>query len=78
MNVARCVHCGKEVFEFAVECPYCKKPVANPHAPTNVSAEPKTWKKTSHRKKFPIGIIAVCLAVVVIAAVALYFLKFGG
>ncbi|MBN1495585.1 MAG: hypothetical protein JXA07_02375 [Spirochaetes bacterium] len=78
MNTAYCVHCGKQVSEFATLCPFCNKPVANPHAPTQVSAEPKTWKRTSHAKKAPVGIIIACLAIVVIAAAAYYILKMGG
>jgi len=69
----KCVHCGKEVFEWAPECPYCKKPIANPDAPTKMSAEPKTWKKTSYRKKSPVGLMAAVAAAIVIAA-AVYFL----
>lgn len=77
MNKAYCVHCGKEVSEFATLCPFCKKPVANPHAPTEVSPEPKTWKKTSYAKKAPVGILIAC-AMVVIAAVVVYLVKFSG
>jgi uncharacterized membrane protein YvbJ len=78
MNTAYCVHCGKQVSEFAVECPFCKKPVANPHAPTKMSPEPKTWKKTSYAKKAPVGILIACLAAIIIAAVVLYIVKFSG
>lgn len=72
MGTAKCVHCGKEVFEYAKECPYCKKPIANPNAPTNVAKAPWTWKKTSYRKKTPYGVIAACLAAIIIAAVVVY------
>ena len=72
----KCVHCGKEVFEWAPECPYCKKPIANPHAPTNMSPEPKTWKKTSYRKKSPIGLIAAIAAAIVIAAAVFYYIMY--
>lgn len=78
MNTAYCVHCGKPVFEFATECPHCKKPVANPNAPTKMSAEPKTWKKKSYAKKAPVGIIIACVAVIIIAAVVFYMVKYGG
>ncbi len=73
MNKAYCVHCGKQVSEFATLCPYCNKPVANPDAPTTMSAEPRTWKATSHAKRSPIGIIISCLAVLIIAAAAYYY-----
>ncbi|MBN2158200.1 MAG: hypothetical protein JW807_02305 [Spirochaetes bacterium] len=72
MGTAKCVNCGKEVFEYAAECPYCKKPIANPHAPTKIANAPWTWKKTSYGKKAPYGIIAVCLAAAIIAAIVLY------
>ena len=72
---AKCVHCGKEVYEFVTECPACGKPVANKHAPTSVADAPWTWKKTDHSKKAPVGLIAASL-VVIIAGIALYFLKF--
>lgn len=71
----KCVHCGKEVFEWAAECPYCKKPIANPDAPTKLSAEPKTWKKTSYRKKSPALLIAAIAVIVVLAAAAYYLLR---
>lgn len=73
---AKCVHCGKDVFEFATECPFCHKPVANKHAPTNVDDAPWTWGKTSHKKNMPIGIIAACLTIAVIAGIVLYVIIF--
>jgi uncharacterized membrane protein YvbJ len=69
MAKVKCVHCGKRVFEMAAECPYCKQPIANPHAPTKVSAAPWTWKKESHRKKMPAGLIIVVVLILVAAAV---------
>lgn len=78
MSTIKCVHCGKEVFEWAPECPYCKKPIANPDAPTKMSQEPKTWKKTSYRKKSPLPIIIAAAIVVIAAAAVWYFMKFSG
>ncbi len=72
----KCVHCGKEVFEWAPECPYCKKPIANPDAPTKMSAEPKTWKKTSYRKKSSVALAAAAVAAVIIAAAVVYFVMY--
>ena len=70
MAEVKCVHCGKMVYEMAVECPYCKNPIANPNAPTKVSASPWTWKKTQKKKVSPLSIIVgVLIAVAVIAAV---------
>lgn len=74
MAKVKCVHCGKPVFEMASECPYCKLPIANPHAPTEVSAAPWTWKKESHRKKTPVGFIAVAAAILIAAAI--YYFMF--
>jgi uncharacterized membrane protein YvbJ len=74
MSNIKCVHCGKVVFEWAPQCPHCGKPIANPDAPTSVSAEPKTWKKTSYKKKSPIPLIVAIAAAVIIAAAAYYLL----
>jgi uncharacterized membrane protein YvbJ len=76
MGKAKCVHCGKEVFEWAPECPYCKKPIANPHAPTNVAPAPRTWKEVSYKKKSRTVIIAAGIVLVIIAAIVLYIIKF--
>jgi uncharacterized membrane protein YvbJ len=72
----KCIHCGKVVFEWAAECPYCKKPIANPHAPTNVSAQPKTWKKTSYAKRSPIPFIVAGVIVIAIVVAVLIFFKY--
>lgn len=75
MSNIKCVHCGKMVFEWAAECPYCKRPIANPNAPTNVSAQPKTWKKISYRKKSPILFIVVGVIFIMIIVAALLIIK---
>jgi uncharacterized membrane protein YvbJ len=77
MGNIKCVHCGKVVFEWAPECPYCKRPIANPHAPTNVSAQPKTWKKISYRKKSPIPLIIAGGIVIIIVVAAVLFFKYN-
>ncbi len=74
MAEVKCVHCGKMVYEMATECPHCHKPIANPNAPTKVSAAPWTWKKTSNQKKVsPLSII-VGLLIAIAVVVAVYYL----
>jgi len=77
MAKVKCIHCGRMVFEMAKECPYCKLPIANPDAPTKVSASPWTWKKTSQRKKISSGMIIVALVIVVAVIVGVYFFMQG-
>ncbi len=73
MAKVKCVHCGKMVFEMASECPYCKKPIANPHAPTDVSSSPRDWKKESYGKKSPVALIAI-VAIILVVAIVIFFL----
>ncbi|OHD62781.1 MAG: hypothetical protein A2176_14895 [Spirochaetes bacterium RBG_13_51_14] len=75
MGTAKCVHCGKEVFEWATDCPYCKRPIANPDAPTNVSPAPWKWKKVSYKKKSPVGLIIAGVVIIGVVAFVLYYFK---
>jgi uncharacterized membrane protein YvbJ len=77
MAKVKCVHCGRMVFEMAKECPYCKLPIANPDAPTKVSASPWTWKKTSSRKKVTNGMIIVIVVIAAAVLVAVYLFMTG-
>jgi len=73
MGKAKSVHCGKEVFDLAADCPFCGKPIANREAPTNVSASPWGWKNRDVGKSNARLIIAVVAVVLAAAAAAAYF-----
>lgn len=71
----RCIHCGKEVNEFESQCPYCGKPTANRHAPTNVGDEPWKWKRDSQAKKTPVWAIIAVTALILIGAAIFFFTR---
>jgi uncharacterized membrane protein YvbJ len=76
MVKVKCVHCGAQVSEWTTECPKCGKPVANPDAPTDVSASPRTWKATGqYKKKSSIPYIILGILIVVIVVAVIYFLS---
>lgn len=76
MVKVKCVHCGEKVSEWTIECPNCGKPVANPHAPTNMfepNWDPKRGDQY-RKKKSLVFILTGIFAFIAIAAI-IYFLK---
>jgi len=71
----KCVHCGTMVHEFTVDCPECKKPVANKDAPVNVSESPRNMSTTRYQKKSPVVPIVIVVAVILAGLAAYYFLR---
>jgi uncharacterized membrane protein YvbJ len=76
MVKVKCVHCGEQVSEWTTDCPKCGKPVANPDAPTNVSASPRSWKATGgQKKKNSLQYIIFGILIVIIVIAVIYFLN---
>ena len=75
MVKVKCVHCGEQVSEWTTDCPKCGKPVANPDAPTDLSASPRSWKATGQHKKSSLQYIILGVLIVVVVIAVIYFLN---
>ena len=76
MVKVNCVHCGEKVSEWTVECPNCGKPVANPHAPTNVSDQ--NWNPNrglQYKKNNTLLFILIGILTLVVIGSIVYFVK---
>jgi uncharacterized membrane protein YvbJ len=72
---AKCVHCGKEVFEFVTKCPECGKPVANKYAPVNTSDSPWNSKQENHKKTSLVLPVTILCVVLTVGYIAFHFVK---